>query len=122
MMEGIEVLATIPEGTNLVVNLPVAIIAGGIIWLVFGIWLATYTDNIFVGLLSGFLIGFVIFAAIIDMSAEYTEFIDIYKVTISDEIKLNEFNERYVIINQEGKIYTIKEREEVTINNSSSSR
>ena len=28
-----------------------------------------------------------------------------------DEIKLNEFNERYVIINQEGKIYTIKERE-----------
>lgn len=34
-----------------------------------------------------------------------------YKVTISDEINLVEFNEKYEIINQEGLIYTIKEKE-----------
>lgn len=35
-----------------------------------------------------------------------------YKVTISDEVNLVEFNEKYEIINQEGLIYTIKEKED----------
>lgn len=35
-----------------------------------------------------------------------------YKVTISDKVKMNEFYERYKIINQEGKIYTVEERED----------
>ena len=34
-----------------------------------------------------------------------------YKVTVSDEVPMNEFLERYEIINQEGKIYTVRERE-----------
>ena len=34
-----------------------------------------------------------------------------YKVTISDEVKMNEFYERYEVIDQEGKIYTVEERE-----------
>ena len=33
-----------------------------------------------------------------------------YKVTISDEVSMNEFLERYEIIEQEGKIYTVRER------------
>ena len=37
---------------------------------------------------------------------EYT-----YKVTISDKVHLVEFNEKYEIINQEGLIYTIREKE-----------
>lgn len=32
-----------------------------------------------------------------------------YKITISDEVSMNEFFERYEIINQEGKIYTVRE-------------
>ena len=35
-----------------------------------------------------------------------------YKVTISDEVSLTEFNEKYEIIDQDGKIYTVKERSE----------
>ena len=35
-----------------------------------------------------------------------------YKVTISDEVPLNEFLDKYEIIDQDGKIYTIKERGE----------
>ena len=33
-----------------------------------------------------------------------------YKVTISDEVSMNEFLEKYEIIDQEGKIFTIRER------------
>jgi hypothetical protein len=34
-----------------------------------------------------------------------------YKVTISDEVSMNEFLEHYEIIDQEGKIFTVRERE-----------
>ena len=33
-----------------------------------------------------------------------------YKIIISDNVKFNEFNDRYIIVEQEGKIYTIRER------------
>lgn len=32
-----------------------------------------------------------------------------YKVTISDEVFMNDFLERYEILDQEGKIYTVRE-------------
>jgi hypothetical protein len=35
-----------------------------------------------------------------------------YKVTASEEVSLNDFMEKYEIIDQEGKIYTVKERGE----------
>jgi hypothetical protein len=34
-----------------------------------------------------------------------------YQVTISDEVSMDEFNEKYEILDQEGKIYTVKEKE-----------
>lgn len=34
-----------------------------------------------------------------------------YKVTIDDSVSMNEFYEKYEILDQEGKIYTVKERE-----------
>ena len=34
-----------------------------------------------------------------------------YKVLIDDSVSLNEFNEKYEILNQEGQIYTVIERE-----------
>jgi hypothetical protein len=34
-----------------------------------------------------------------------------YKVTIDDSVSMNEFLDKYEILDQEGKIYTIKERE-----------
>ena len=41
------------------------------------------------------------------------EYITEYKVIVSDEVNFNEFQEKYEIINQEGKIYTIREKDEV---------
>ena len=34
-----------------------------------------------------------------------------YKVTIDDSVSMNEFIEKYEIIDQEGKIYTVREKE-----------
>ena len=34
-----------------------------------------------------------------------------YKVTIDDSVSMNEFMDKYEILDQEGKIYTVKERE-----------
>lgn len=34
-----------------------------------------------------------------------------YKVTISDEVKMDEFCEKYEIIEQDGKIYTVRDRQ-----------
>ena len=34
-----------------------------------------------------------------------------YKVTIDDSVLMNEFMDKYEILNQEGKIYTIREKE-----------
>lgn len=33
-----------------------------------------------------------------------------YKVTISDDVGFNEFNKKYKVVEQEGEIYTIRER------------
>lgn len=41
-------------------------------------------------------------------SIDYVE----YKATIDDSVSMNEFLDKYEILDQEGKIYTIKEREE----------
>lgn len=40
-----------------------------------------------------------------------TEYEPQYKVTISDEVSMNDFLEKYEIVNQEGKIYTVRERD-----------
>lgn len=40
-----------------------------------------------------------------------TEYATEYKVAISDEVLFNEFVEKYKIVDQEGKIYTVRERE-----------
>lgn len=34
-----------------------------------------------------------------------------YKVTINDSVSMNEFLDKYEILDQEGKIYTVKEKE-----------
>lgn len=40
-----------------------------------------------------------------------------YKVIISDEVFMNDFLERYEILDQEGKIYTVRERDGVEDDN-----
>ena len=62
---------------------------------------------IILGLISGTLIG----ALGGGLLAEPTEYETEYKVTIDDTVSMNEFLERYEIIDQEGKIYTVREKQ-----------
>ena len=39
-----------------------------------------------------------------------TEYEAHYKVIITDEVSMNDFTDKYEIIDQEGKIYTVRER------------
>lgn len=60
-----------------------------------------------------FLLMFIVLGLMIyDLGTETKvgEYIE-YKVTISNEVNFNEFNDKYEILNQEGKIYTIKEKD-----------
>ena len=46
-----------------------------------------------------------------DVESIPTEYETHYKVTISDEVLMSEFSEKYEIVDQDGKIYTIRERD-----------
>lgn len=43
--------------------------------------------------------------------AKPIEYTNQYKVTVSDDVSMNEFMDRYEIIEQDGKIYTVRERD-----------
>ena len=60
-----------------------------------------------VGIICGLLIGGPIGFA----SGEPTAYETQYKVTVSDEVPMNEFFAQYEIIDQEGKIYIVRERD-----------
>ncbi len=54
-----------------------------------------------------------IFGALLGIGlSEPTKYETHYEVTISDEVNFNEFNERYEILDQDGKIYTVREKTE----------
>ena len=108
MMSGITILSTreLMEAPNwTIVMALVGIVVTFISFIII-------TKNIYVGFVS-FVIGCILSMVcmisniIINKPTGKYE----YKVTISDEVNLVEFNEKYQIINQEGLIYTIREKE-----------
>jgi membrane protein DedA with SNARE-associated domain len=58
------------------------------------------------GAVLGSLIGFIAGAACSTPTAYETQ----YKVTISDEVSMTEFYEHYEVIDQDGKIFTVREK------------
>lgn len=111
MMEGIEVLSIGSIGINQVFNWNAAIAGGLVLGILFSIWICLASDSVICGLIAFLVIG-AFFGILLGANVEkYADTVPTYKVTISDEIKLNEFYERYEILDQEGKIFTIKERE-----------
>ena len=58
--------------------------------------------GVFVGITFGGLMGHVI--------GKPVEYATEYKVTISDEVSMTEFYEQYEVIDQDGKIFTVREK------------
>lgn len=113
-MTGVEILAMEEVVTEYVWNwnayfitVGVAILFCGLIGLLFSSPM-TMTQGLIVGVCIGIILGGIIGvlpASITSPGVYETR----YKVTISDEVSMNDFLERYEILDQEGKIYTVRE-------------
>ena len=117
-MNGVEILSqtniyeTEAYGWLPIVFAGIALLIGLIIsiveWVEYG-FDANYILVIF-GLLSvGFFVG-VLGYVMTEHKTDTINHIE-YKVTIDDSVSMNEFLDKYEILDQEGKIYTVKERE-----------
>lgn len=117
-MSGVEILATEEvvvaweswnwEGFLLTVGLGflVAIVAG-ILTGVSDDWGLGVTVFLII-----FLVGSALFGTLVGRATgDPIEYETQYKVIIDDSVSMNEFIEKYEIIDQDGKIYTVRERE-----------
>lgn len=117
-MNGVEILATeqvaIAFGFDwfafVFLGALLSILVGGLIWL-----LARESSLSNLGIAFCVSIGIVIAlgtAVVIDFDSKDgtpTEFETHYKVTISDEVSMNEFLGRYEIVDQDGRIFIVRE-------------
>lgn len=120
-MSGMEILdtqiiTTVTGGFNVPIFL-ITFFLSCIIGAIWGIFYSGGRDDEFgpicstlLGCLVGLCIGALLGAVGSTPIVEKTEIQ--YKVTLSDEVSLNDFLERYEILEQEGKILTIVEKEE----------
>ena len=118
-MTGVEILAMEEVATKFAYNWTVFLIVAGVffsILTVAGFIIMTSNCGSWKDLLIGAIIGLLVgagFGAIAGSGEKTpTEYETQYKVTISDEVPMNDFLERYEIIDQEGKIYTVRDRNE----------
>jgi hypothetical protein len=114
-MTGVEILAMQEVVVEYAFDLNVyffALFVTCIVVTLLNIVLTTYpgAEDVVIGLIVGAILGAIVGV----LPASYSTPIAYetqYKVTISDEVLMNDFLEKYEIIDQEGKIYTVRERE-----------
>ena len=115
-MNGVEILSVIEEpillfneevfGITLFISVVISFFIGSYMAITKSEWVYFIVIPI-LGVIAGVLFGLMaggLFAQITD------EVETSYKVLVSDEVTLNEFLDKYEIIDQEGKIYTVRER------------
>ncbi len=112
-MDGVEILAAEEIVTELTSNWWIA----GVFWLVIviiaGIVGFCESDyfGIMLGCLAGALIGILPWMLVAAITSTPVSYETHYKVTIDDSVSMTEFMGKYEIIDQDGKIYTVRERE-----------
>lgn len=117
-MNGIEFLSTAEVATATTCNTTACAITFWVclaICIGLGIYFAITDYEVcwfFLSVIFGIVISLFITILVGAMTASPTAYETQYKVTIDDSVSMNEFNEKYEVISQEGKIYTIRERKE----------
>ena len=116
-MQGVEILTSAQVATEFAFNWTVFWWVAGVvlgIFLIAGIWTvitnqcewtvipALFVAGIIVGVFGGFGFG--------GSTATPINHETQYKVTISDEVSMTEFLEHYEVIEQDGKIFTVREK------------
>ena len=110
MMEGIEILSIGEIGINPVFNWTMAIILGILLGLIPAFYIGAVENSVGVFILI-FAIFALFFGTLFGFGIEkYTDTAPTYKVVISDTVGLNEFYDKYEVVEQDGKIFTIMER------------
>ena len=105
-MPGIEILAEYTAGGTLVAGIVISSILAVLGLIIFIAGIAWGDDDVTkAGCLLFVIFLILLFLTIFTSEPEHTR----YKVTISDEVNLVEFLERYEILDTEGEIYTIRE-------------
>ena len=108
-MEGVKILSIGEIGINPVFNWTAAIIGGALIGLVFALCVGASENSIGLFVVT-FILCALFFGALLGFSVEkYTDTAPTYKVVISDTVSFNEFYDRYKVLEQDGKIFTIME-------------
>lgn len=116
-MSGVEILTSQEVAVEFGFNEPAFWIVAGIIFVVsiligaigsihdgdIDCFLLCSIGGVFIASIFGTIVG-----AIFEEPAEYQTQ---YQVTVSDEVSMNEFYERYEVIDIDGKIYTVAEKE-----------
>ena len=110
-MNGVEILSSETIYNTILPEYWLGIGLGCALLFVFAMSLCFANDHIILGCIYiALALGSVIVGglggAYSNTDISYTE----YKVTIDDSVSMNEFLDKYEILDQEGKIYTVKER------------
>ena len=105
-MEGVTILSSFQVATDYNISIVWALIIWTAIIVICGVVCEIWFDFGGFGIVLGFLAGLLILGAIIQPVNYETR----YKVIIDDSISMIEFYEKYEVIEQEGLIFTVKER------------
>lgn len=116
-MTGVEILAAREVATEYIYNwggfwviVGISLIVCTVIGIVVGV---NYHNRSALGVfaLVGLIWGALFGIAFVSITQTPLTYVTEYKVTVSDEVSMNEFCERYEVIGQGGKIFTVRERQ-----------
>jgi hypothetical protein len=116
-MQGVEILTSLKATTEWAFNWPVFWIVFGLVFgicLITGIWTTVtseceWTIIPFLSIV-GIVIGSVCGCGLGNSAHIPTTYETQYKVTISEEVSMTDFYEHYEVIDQDGKIFTVREK------------
>lgn len=116
-MAGVEILALEEVVTNYIFNwsfFGIVFAITFVIFIIVGILVSMSSSdwsNIKIGIIFGLMFGTTLGAIFVVGERIPVEYEDRYKVIISDEVSMNDFLSKYKIIEQEGRIFTVVEKD-----------